>query len=100
MDVVLHGLETAEGGSGRGPRGLVRPGLVHGETASEVEVTHDRHSHFFDSPTAAREWLDQNFQGTRSDQQYEFASQKLNRQTRRVRRKQDSTNSGRGGPSP
>ncbi|KAJ1154353.1 hypothetical protein NDU88_007105 [Pleurodeles waltl] len=47
-----------------------------------------------------REWLYQNFQGTRSDQQHEFASQKSNRQARRTRRKQNSVNNARECPSP
>ncbi|KAJ1117100.1 hypothetical protein NDU88_005300 [Pleurodeles waltl] len=66
----------------------------------KLKVIHERHSHFFDTPTAAREWLEQNFQSTQSEQQQEFEPQKLNRQARRAGRKQDSTNNGREGPSP
>ncbi|KAJ1093032.1 hypothetical protein NDU88_006141 [Pleurodeles waltl] len=67
---------------------------------AKLKVIHEQRSHFFDTPRAAREWLDQIFQSKRSDQPQEFGSQKLNRRARRTRCKQDSMNIGIEGPPP
>ncbi|KAJ1092527.1 hypothetical protein NDU88_005637 [Pleurodeles waltl] len=66
----------------------------------KLKAIYELRSHFFDSPMAARDWLDQNFQGTQSDQQQEFTSQNTGRWPWRARRKQDSVNNGEGGQSP
>ncbi|KAJ1110459.1 hypothetical protein NDU88_007810 [Pleurodeles waltl] len=64
-----------------------------------LKVIHDNCSHFSDSPTVAREWLDQNFQGLRSGRQQEPVSQNSDRRSQCTCCGRDMVLDGGGGPS-